>query len=76
MTNLGMNERAWALADQCIARAAQLRITSHVLPSGARVIDAGVAVDGGLGAGLALAEMCMGGLGHVSCTPLVIDGAA
>ena len=65
MTDLGMNERAWALADRCVARAAELRIAVHTLSSGARVLDAGVAVPGGFAAGLALAELCMGGLGHV-----------
>jgi len=44
MTDLGMNERAWILADQCVARAAELCIAVHTLASGARVIDAGVDV--------------------------------
>jgi methenyltetrahydromethanopterin cyclohydrolase len=76
MTNLGMNERAWAIADRCVERAAELRVAAHLLASGTRVIDAGVQVEGGLGAGLALAELCMGGLGHVSFTPLAIDGVS
>jgi methenyltetrahydromethanopterin cyclohydrolase len=67
-----LNERAWAIADQMVDRAAELRITVSTLPSGARVLDAGVTVPGGLGAGLALAEMCMGGLGHISFTPVLI----
>ena len=74
MTNLSMNERAWALADTCVARAADLRLAVTTLESGARVIDAGVNVPGGLAAGLALAELCMGGLGHVSYAPVTIDG--
>src|SRR2546430_469368 len=45
-------------------------------PGGARVIDAGIAALGGYAAGLALAEICMGGLGHVDYTPLVIGGDA
>jgi methenyltetrahydromethanopterin cyclohydrolase len=73
MTNLGMNERAWAIADGCVERAAELRVAAHVLASGTRVIDAGVQVEGGLGAGLALAALCMGGLGHVSFAALAID---
>jgi methenyltetrahydromethanopterin cyclohydrolase len=40
------------------------------------VIDAGVESDGGYDAGLALAEICMGGLGHVSYTPLQIGAEA
>jgi methenyltetrahydromethanopterin cyclohydrolase len=69
-----MNERAWALADACIARADELRVAVQTLPSGARVIDAGITVAGGLGAGRVLAELCMGGLGHIELTPITIDG--
>jgi len=76
MTGLGMNERAWILADQCAARAAELCIAVHTLASGARVIDAGVDVAGGFAAGRALAELCMGGLGHVTFAPLTIDREA
>jgi methenyltetrahydromethanopterin cyclohydrolase len=74
MTDLRLNERAWTLAEQCIARAAELRIAVHTLSSGARVIDAGIGVPGGLAAGRALAELCMGGLGHVELTSLTIGG--
>jgi methenyltetrahydromethanopterin cyclohydrolase len=74
MTSLGLNERAWTLADRSVERAAELRIGVHSLPGGARVIDAGVNEPGGLAAGLALAELCMGGLGHVQLAPLTIGG--
>src|SRR5712691_9181020 len=74
MTDLGMNERASVLADKYIQRAAELRIAVHTLPTGARVVDAGVHVPGGFAAGLALAELCMGGLGHVEFAPLTIGG--
>jgi methenyltetrahydromethanopterin cyclohydrolase len=73
MTNLGMNERAWKLADECIDRSAELRVHLDTLPNGTRVLDAGVNVPGGLGAGLALARLCMGGLGHVDYVPVSID---
>ena len=73
-TNLRMNERAWALADACAVRADELRIAVLTLASGARVIDAGVDTTGGLGAGRVLAELCMGGLGHVEPTSMTIDG--
>ena len=72
---LGMNERAWALADQLVERAAELRIVAQTtLPGGTRVVDFGVGVPGGFGAGRALAELCMGGLGHVEFTSLTIGG--
>jgi len=74
MIDLHMNERAWSLAEQCIARAAELGIAVHNLPSGARVIDAGIEAPGGLAAGVVLAELCMGGLGHIALTSLTIGG--
>src|SRR5688572_17419130 len=76
MTHLGMNERAWSLADRCVERAAELRVAVHKLASGARVLDFGVDVPGGFAAGRALAELCMGGLGHFEFTSLTIDGEA
>jgi len=69
-----MNERAWTLADQMAARAAELRIAVHTLPCGARLLDAGIAASGGFAAGLALAELCMGGLGHVAAAAVTIGG--
>jgi methenyltetrahydromethanopterin cyclohydrolase len=74
MPDLDMNERAWLLADRYIERAAELRVAVHSLASGARVVDAGIEVPGGFAAGLALAELCMGGLGHVAFAALTIGG--
>jgi len=76
MIDLRMNERAWAMAELCIARATELRIGVQTLANGAQLIDAGIDVSGGLGAGIALAELCMGGLGHVTLTSLGIGGDA
>ena len=73
---LGLNERAWEIADRLAAQAAAMRVVAQTPPGGARVIDAGIAAPGGYAAGLALAEICMGGLGHVDYTPLVIGGDA
>ncbi len=72
MTEFQMNRLAGEIADGLVERAPLLRVQSSTLPGGARVIDAGVAVDGGLNAGLALAEICMGGLGSVRYTPVQI----
>ncbi len=72
MSEFGMNRLAGAMADRMAENAARLRVRAMNLPSGARVIDAGIEVDGGLGAGLALAEICMGGLGNVSYAPVQI----
>jgi len=73
---LALNERAWAIADRMVADAEALRIAVHSLGNGTRVIDAGIAVEGGLGAGLGLAELCMGGLGRISFTQVLIDGTS
>ena len=66
VTDLGMNGRATELADAMVEEAGLLRVRSSQLRNGARVIDAGIEVEGGYGAGLALSEICMGGLGDVS----------
>jgi methenyltetrahydromethanopterin cyclohydrolase len=74
MTSLKMNERARDLADVMVEEASGLRIAASHLPGGARVIDAGVQVDGGLNAGLLLSEICMGGLGDVEYASLGLGG--
>lgn len=70
--DMELNRRAWAIADELSARAAELRIAVSQLPSGARVIDAGIDAKGGLGAGLGLARLCMSGMGDISITSLLI----
>jgi methenyltetrahydromethanopterin cyclohydrolase len=70
-----LNGRALALADWCIDHADELRVLVQTLPSGTRVIDAGVTAKGGFAAGQKLADICMGGLGHTAFTTLTIDGS-
>jgi methenyltetrahydromethanopterin cyclohydrolase len=70
MTGLRMNERAVELADALVEESALLRVQSLILRNGARVIDAGIDTAGGYGAGRAIAEICMGGLGEVSYATL------
>jgi len=72
VTSFRMNEAASEMADNMVDQAELLRIRTDRLASGARIIDAGVDVDGGIGAGLVLSRICMGGLGHVDCTPVQI----
>src|SRR5690349_17966360 len=52
-----------------VREAAALRIAIERGPGGAMIIDAGVAVRGGLETGRRIAEICMGGLGSVHFTP-------
>jgi methenyltetrahydromethanopterin cyclohydrolase len=73
-SGLGLNERAWRIADAMVANAAELRVAARTLPGGARVIDAGIDTPGGYGAGRALAEICMGGLADVAYPPVPIGG--
>jgi methenyltetrahydromethanopterin cyclohydrolase len=72
VTSLRMNEAAGEIADSMADQADLLRVRTHRLPGGARVIDAGIQVDGGIDAGLALSEICMGGLGNVAPTAIHI----
>ena len=72
--SLALNERAWEIADRMAANGAELRVVAHTLPGGARVIDAGIEAVGGYSAGLAFSQICMGGLGDIAYTPVVIDG--
>jgi methenyltetrahydromethanopterin cyclohydrolase len=76
MTGLRMNDRAMELADAMIEEAPLLRVRSHTLGNGARVIDAGVEVDGGYGAGIAMSEICMGGLGDITYSTTQIGAQA
>ena len=52
-----------------IANAAKLRIAVSKGQAGETIIDAGKSAPGGIEAGLALAEICLGGLGTVSLAP-------
>ena len=74
MSSLNMNERARDIADVMAEESAGLRVAAVVLAGGARVIDAGVQVEGGLNAGLLLSEICMGGLGDVEYASLTLGG--
>src|SRR6058998_2814647 len=71
---LGLNERAWKIADAMVANADALRVTVRKLPGGARVIDAGIDAPGGFGAGRALSELCTGGLADIAYPPVPIGG--
>jgi methenyltetrahydromethanopterin cyclohydrolase len=63
-----LNERALAVADALAGRAAEARVKIDTV-AGARVIDCGGAVAGGLGAGLAMARACLAGLADVEIEP-------
>ncbi len=72
--DLGLNRRATAVADTLGDEAAELRVAVMRLGGGTRVIDCGIAVDGGLEAGRRLALSCLGGLASVSFTTADVGG--
>ncbi len=75
-TELGLNDRARDIVERAGRDADALGIIVTTLPGGARVVDAGIKAAGGLGAGLAVSEICMGGLGHITYGPVQIGTEA
>ena len=63
-----MNERSARVADDLAANADEYRVAVHTV-SGARVIDCGAAVPGGLTAGVMLSRVCLADLGTVDIVP-------
>ncbi|MFH0350355.1 MAG: methenyltetrahydromethanopterin cyclohydrolase [Chromatiales bacterium] len=61
-----VNALAQPLVQALIANAAALRLAVDTLTNGTVVVDAGIAVLGGIEAGRRIAEICLGGLGRVS----------
>jgi methenyltetrahydromethanopterin cyclohydrolase len=68
-----LNERAWNLADEMAGDAELLRIAVHRGDNGARILDCGIAVPGGLKAGVALARVCLAGLADVTVNPATLS---
>jgi methenyltetrahydromethanopterin cyclohydrolase len=73
-TALSLNERAQRLADHLATHAAGLRIAVQQTASGARLLDCGVKVEGGLHAGLGLARVCLAGQAEVLLAPGDVSG--
>jgi methenyltetrahydromethanopterin cyclohydrolase len=64
-----LNQRAASIADQMASDADLLGIRVQSSESGTRIIDCGINAPGSLEAGLALAQVCLGGLGKVGFVP-------
>jgi methenyltetrahydromethanopterin cyclohydrolase len=71
---LTLNERAQRLADHLAANAQALRVAVQQTTAGARIIDCGINVEGGLNAGLALARICLAGQAEVTLVPGEVAG--
>lgn len=65
---MSLNEAAVAIAESLVASAADHRVTCHDT-AGVRVVDCGVAAEGGTAAGLVLARTALAGLGGVAVVP-------
>ncbi|MEO1997925.1 MAG: methenyltetrahydromethanopterin cyclohydrolase, partial [Planctomycetaceae bacterium] len=65
----GLNQRAWHQLEQLLQTEGTLGVAEHRLQNEARVLDFGVRSGGGLQAGIALATICMSGLGQVTLSP-------
>lgn len=70
---LELNLRARQIADQIAGSLETLR-GELVTVAGARIIDLGIKAEGGLQAGLRLAECCLAGLGTVQLVPAPVFG--
>jgi methenyltetrahydromethanopterin cyclohydrolase len=64
-----LNKNAAIRCDEIASRAEFYRVAVSRADCGTRLIDCGVGAQGGLEAGLMLAEICLAGLGRVGLTP-------
>jgi methenyltetrahydromethanopterin cyclohydrolase len=71
---ISLNGQAARIVQRMIDEAEALGLVVQRYPSGATVVDAGVAVPGSLEAGRLFAEVCMGGLGQVQFCVLEFSG--
>ncbi|HJV25859.1 MAG TPA: methenyltetrahydromethanopterin cyclohydrolase [Aromatoleum sp.] len=60
-----VNELAAPLVARLIGRAAEWRLDVQKTETGVTIVDAGISTRGSVAAGLAVGEICMGGLGRV-----------
>lgn len=64
-----LNQLAAPLIERLISQADALRLAVSRQANGTRIVDAGIAVPGGVEAGRRIAEICLGGLGRVAVQP-------
>lgn len=69
MSTPGVNALAGPLVEELVTRGDVYRVAVSHSAEGARIVDAGIAVPGGLETGRLVAEICMGGLGRVQFVP-------
>lgn len=64
-----LNRLAAPLVERLISQADVLRLAVSRQANGTRIVDAGIEAAGGIEAGRRIAEICLGGLGHVAVLP-------
>lgn len=64
-----LNQLAAPLVERLISQADVLRLAVSRQANGTRIVDAGIEAAGGIEAGRRIAEICLGGLGHVAVLP-------
>lgn len=67
--NISINQLSQSLVTALINDASVLNLNVYQHVSGAKIVDAGIEIAGGLEAGRRIAEICMGGLGQVNFVP-------
>ena len=70
---MSLNESARVVVEAILARAEELRVAEHTV-GGTRIIDLGIAVRGGLNAGLELARVCLADRADVSLVSSNVPG--
>ncbi len=74
-----LNEKSWQRCQQLLAAAESMQVSSQQTENGSQLVDCGIHSSGSLLAGVALAEICLAGLGTVtleSADPQVWSGEA
>ncbi|MDB5352849.1 MAG: mch [Planctomycetota bacterium] len=69
-----LNSRTLTLVESLLPRADVLRISVLPIEGGGRVLDCGISAPGGIGAGLAMARVCLADLADVTIVPGEVDG--
>jgi methenyltetrahydromethanopterin cyclohydrolase len=73
---MDLNGRALGVVETLLGRAEELRIVAQPIEGGGRAVDCGIAVRGGLAAGIELARVCLADLAEVAIVPGEVGGRA
>ena len=71
---LSLNAHVQPWVERLVTDADALRVKVTQDASGARIVDAGIAAEGSIEAGLLVGEICLGGFGSVSARSGAADG--